>query len=475
MEAIKKDSNYIEARQNQNEGMSQITPSCIKCKFKADYSQAIPYLRTAADMYFGFSKSKPDLYKQFLVWEEIKCREKLIVCLDKERSLIEAGEQGIKLAKLYINYNKSFDLAYKTMENFNLSFIQTGSLGNNAVQKSLKGMSEVAKCFSEQGANDFADKTYYNLFDTAINLFPGQVKENEPYEFIYNAFFDYFENLIIKKEFEQMLSDVLKLIEVVSPSKEQILQRENVLGKENNIDNILPIYYKLLISCICMEDPIKFDTYWKNANEIKSDSTHEIILDGLRDIYEACLNGDEKNFNKNLTFLDSVLRISEIREFRSIMKKYKINQPEDLKKSPEAESKENINWKNNNFYREKENSRIFRKSDKNFEEKNYETKIELQNINKEMQNINKDIDTNLQKLNELHDFGQEFKKLTNTSSDLIHRQTEEISQIQQSAIERQKKYQIKEEEEEENEKDHIVNLDKQKNIQENLIPSHDYL
>ena len=450
MEELKKDKNYIDAKRNQSEGISHMQTSCITCKFKPDYLGAIPSLRTAADTFFGFSNSKPALYKEILVIEEAKCREKLIVCLDKERSLIEAGEQGFKLANIYINFFRSFDLAYKTMENFNLSFIQSSSIGNNAVKRSLKNISEIAISFAKQGADDYTEKTYAYLFDTAFSVFPGQVKENEPYEYLYKAFADYFDSLILKKEFEQLLKDILKTIELVSPTKEQLFQKESVMGKDSDIDNIINLHFKLIICCACMEDQEKFEAYWSEANELKSDSTHTDILDALRDIFSACMNGEEKNFERNLKIVESISSIAEGKELRSIMKKYKKYQRED-----EVPKSLGDGYLGDEITEQQQ----FRKQKENLAEKNFEAKIELKDMSKQIQNLNKGLNANFEKLNHLDDFGHEFKKLSNTSSDLIHRHTEEINHIQPSLNDRQKKYEIKEEDEENEEKDFVVNLD----------------
>ncbi len=489
------DKTYINAKRNQSEGMSHTQTSCITCKFKPDYMAAIPCLREAADAFFGFSKSKPDLYKQSLVMEEAVCREKLIVCYDKESSLSDAGEQGIKLAKLYINYLRSFDLAYRTMENFNMSLIQSSSVsGNNNIQRALKGISEIAKCFTEQqDAADNANKTYLYLFETACSVFPGQVKENEPYEYIYTAFADYFDSLITRKEFEMLLRDVLKVIELVSPSNAQLLQRESVMGKDNEIENILKLYYKVLVCCVCMEDQEKFDFYASQANELKSDCTHGIILDSLREVFAACLNGEEKSYNRNSSILDSILSIPEAKELRSIMRKYKKYEREDeAPKSVQNTVKYADKYFDNN-YKEKPNEFVAASSNSNIRNLAAVERIDLGNIKGQMQNINKGFNQNFEKLNQLNDIGQEFKKLNNTNADLMRRHTGETTQIklqnqnlnhqqpQPDVNERQKKYQINEEDEEQQEeKNFVVNLDHEGNHNEqqkldNKSPVYDYL
>lgn len=499
MEELKKDKNYIEAKRNQTEGLAHTQTSCITCKFKPDYLAAIPCLRTAADMFFAFSKSKPNLYAQFLVSEEIKCREKLIVCLDKESSLIEAGDQGIKLSKLYIKHYKSYDLAYKTLENFNLSFIQTNSIGNNSVQRSLKGMSEIAKCFEEASVLDYANKAYSLLYDSAYSLFPGQVKENEPYDFIYNAFFDYFEFLLVSREFEKLNEEIIKTIEMVSPSLQEILQRERVQGKDWDIDNILSLYYKLLICKICLEDEKGFVEFFRKASEIKNDSAQDTILEAIEKTYDACMKGDEKLFNRNVSLLDSILRITEIKELRSKMRKFKKYEPEnfnndinlgknyienDFKNNKIKDLNNEIGKINNDFNKNLNQRTDYDNKDfnnnlkNNFnKESNLDNKIDMHNINMQMGDINKNMNENLHKLNELSDFGNDiFKKATDRSEDLINKYTEEKSHIQNDINERKKKYQIKnEDEEDENEKDFVINLDENKKNKENIGPTHDYL
>jgi hypothetical protein len=411
-------------------------------------------------MFFAFSKSKPSLYIQFLVSEEIKCREKLIICLDKESSLIEAGDQGIKITKLYINYLKSYEIAYKSLENFNLSFIQKNSIGNNSIQRSLKGISEIAKCFEGANAGNYANKAYSLLYDSAISVFPGQVKDNEPYEYIYEAFFDYFEFLLIIKEFEKLNEEIIKTIEMVSPSLQEILQREHIKGKDFDVDNILSLYYRLLMCKICLEDEKGFVEYFRKASEIKFDSAQDTILEAIEKVYDACMKGDEKLFNRNITLLDSILRNSEIKELRSKMRKYQNHEPgnNNNDKNITANLAEIKNLKNKNA------------------ENNNNINIEMENIKSQMGNMNKKMNQNFEKLNNLSDFGTEiFKKGTFISDDLINKNNENVNNFQGKVSDRQRIYQIENDEDEENEENHVVILDNNKKVKGNEIAADDYL
>lgn len=323
MEELKKETNYLEAKRNQNEGLSYIRTSCFLCKCTPHYMEAIPYLRTAADYFLGLSKKYPHVYKDKLALEEVKCREKLISCLHKVGSFKDAGDQGIKLAKLYIRYVFDLDCAYKTMQNFTMDLIQTNSLNNNTLQRCLKGIAELAKDFYEVNAFKHAEKSYNLLFNTAFSAFPGQAKSNEPYHYIYEAFYIYFDYLITIREHDKCIREIIKAIELISPTNEQLSLKTNILGKENDLDAILTFYYKLLAIFISLEDEERFNQFFQKAQEMRQDSTQQLILDKLKEAYNICLKGDEIKFIEIIKFLSLVLDPVETTELRGIMKKYK--------------------------------------------------------------------------------------------------------------------------------------------------------
>jgi len=315
----------------------------------------------------------------------------------------------------------------------------------------LKGITEISKIYTEQGIKDYSNKAFDFLYENSQKILTTVNRKNEPYKYIYEALLDYIENLLIQKNFEQMLNDLLKIINDISPIKDQNLNPENLIGKELNVDNILIFYNKLLVACICLEDKNRFYKNYKRAKELKIDSSHEIILDSLRDIFNSCLKGDEKNFNKNLIFLSSILKIAEVKELRGIMKKYsKLNLNEIIEESNEK-------LLENNNEREKIDIKI---CEKDFEKITSESKIELLNLNKQIQNVNKEFNASQENLNQLSD---NCKNMMNTSEDLIHRNTEEISHFDGKENRRLNKYigekEIKYDDNNKNDKIFIINLD----------------
>ena len=193
MEELKQNKTYKEAKEDKREGISNISTSCITCKFKPDYMDAIPFFRSASDSFFGLGKSYPKLYIENIIIDEIFCREKLMLCYEKEKSWIDAADQGIKLSKYYIIYYKNYDNAWKTVNNSIMNYLQSSTSGNANVLKAMKALNEIGILLLEQNQNDWANKNYELLYDTVISLFPGQVKSDQPYECLYEGLFEYFD------------------------------------------------------------------------------------------------------------------------------------------------------------------------------------------------------------------------------------------------------------------------------------------
>ena len=362
MDELKKNKNYLEAKSNQREGYSYMSTSCITCKFKPNYMDAIPSLRTAADMFFGFSKTNPQIYKNNLVKEEIDCREKLLICLEKESSLIDEGAEGVKLANIYINVLKNYDMGIKTMNNFNKCFIYTNKCSNNTLQRSLKNISLLSKNMLDENELEYAEKGYKLLYETATDIFPGQIRENEPYEYIYSAFYDYFEYLIIIKKYEECYEEIINCI-------------KNISDQEKNVDHIITKYYKLLVISIILEDEIKFNTNFEIANQMKMDSCHDTVLDALKEIFEATKEGDEIKFREQLFLLQTVLNNSEIKAMRIILKKNVKYEPEnkDEKKMQTFNVEQNNNLKK---FKSDNIEDFVKKNENNERQKKYEIKNE---------------------------------------------------------------------------------------------------
>ena len=343
MEELKQNKTYKEAKEDKLEGMSNIKTSCLICKFKPNYLDAIPNFRSAADSFFGLGKTYPKLYKENLILEEIFCREKLILCYENEKSWIDAADQGIKLAKYYVIYYKNYDMAFKTLENAIITYLQTTKSGNANVLKAIKALNEMGILFLEHNQDEWANKNYKYSYDTILSLFPGQAKSDQPYECLYDGLFEYFDYLFSKRNFETCINKLLEIIQLISPTEMELENREIIQGKENDVDKILTFYYKIICICICEENEEKLNEYIEKANSIISDSVQRTIINEFRDIFKSTQEGNEKDFNRQIGVLKIVLRNCEQKELRGIMKKNKAYVPEnnDIKIEMKVEKNEN--------------------------------------------------------------------------------------------------------------------------------------
>jgi hypothetical protein len=364
MEELKKNKQYIEAINDKKEGMGYLNTSCITCKFKPNYMDAIPSLRSAADGFLGLGKTYPKLYKENLIMEEIFCREKLIISYENEKSWIDASDQGIKITKYYIIYYKNYDMAWKSFQNAIITYLQTTKSGNANVLKAIKAFNEIGQLFLEHEQDEWANKNYQYSYDTILSLFPGQAKSDQPYEILYEGLFEYFDFMFSKRNFEIYIQKLLEVIELISPNESQLASKEIIQGKENDVDKILIFYYKILCVCIIEENEDKLNLFYEKANSLTNDSVQRTILDEFIDIYKTANEGNEKDFNRHIAVLKSTLRNSEMKELRGVMKK---NKPYESQKN---DNNNNINIEFNND-----------KKDKNLNQKEIHAQKEKNNIN----------------------------------------------------------------------------------------------
>jgi hypothetical protein len=328
MEELKQNKTYIKAIEDKREGIGYLSTSCITCKFKPNYMDAIPTLRSAADGFSGLGKSYPKLYKENLIMEEIFCREKLIISYEKEKSWIDASDQGIKVAKYYIIYFKNYEMAFKSLQNAIITYLQSSQSGNANILKATKAFSEIGQLFLEHEEDEWANKNYQLLYDTIFSLFPGQAKPDQPYEFLYDGLYEYFDYILSKRDYKICINKLLEVIELISPKhlmgeEANIGQNEVIQGKENDIDKILIFYYKILCICIIEENEDQFNQYYEKAINLVTDSVQQTTLDELKDMYRSAIEGNEKQFNRNIAVLKIYLRNGEMKELRGVMKKNK--------------------------------------------------------------------------------------------------------------------------------------------------------
>ena len=77
-------------------GLEYLQTSCIKCRFKPNYLDAIPFLKKAAEIYRGCGNFE----------REVETRELLVRCFKEEQSFWEEGNEYQKMCQAQINQLK---------------------------------------------------------------------------------------------------------------------------------------------------------------------------------------------------------------------------------------------------------------------------------------------------------------------------------------------------------------------------------
>ena len=122
-------NNLEKANQDYLHGLDLIQTSCIKCRCKPNYLDAIPYFKKAAEVYRGCGQYE----------KEVQTREKLVLCFNNEKSYWEEGNEYQKMCKTQITNLKKVEEAYISIINSFNSFA-----GNRTYDDGIKALTKAS-------------------------------------------------------------------------------------------------------------------------------------------------------------------------------------------------------------------------------------------------------------------------------------------------------------------------------------------
>ena len=198
---------------NYKEGLDSLKTSCLSCKFKPDYTSAIPCFKLAADEFHNSKNFK----------KEIECREQLIKCLKKTDSPWEEGNEYEKISNLQLTQFKSPGDAYISIENAFNAYVN-----DSKYDYSLKSVCKASENFLDneykteaEKCLEFAFKGINKYYDTIIS------KETHP-SYIYDTIDRYIDLLYNGENYKKGAE--------ISKKSAELIQSENkeekyIIGK----------------------------------------------------------------------------------------------------------------------------------------------------------------------------------------------------------------------------------------------------
>ena len=218
-----------EANKNYKKGSNFMKASFFNCRFHADFTSAIPYLKLAADDFHSCGEYE----------KEIEAREKLVKCFIKEKSSWEEGNEYEKISKVQLDNLKSPSESYKSIKNSFNAYIN-----NHSYEDALKALNKSYDNFMEKGNKEEAEKVLDLAFDGIQKYYHVIILDkDEDYSYVYECIDKYADFLSNEEKYD-------KCAEICQKSAE-LIEKEN--NKEKKI--IAKYYaYQALEELFCKKE-----------------------------------------------------------------------------------------------------------------------------------------------------------------------------------------------------------------------------
>ena len=260
-------------------GIDCLKTSCLKCRFSADYTSAIPYLKSSADEFHSCGNFE----------KELEARQSLITCFEKEESLWEEAKEYEKMSNVYLTKIKSPSEAYDSIEKAYNSFNK-----NHSYEDGIKSLMKASDNFIENEKEEEGEKCLEMAFNGIKKYYHVMtMNENDSQMYIYDCVDKYIDFLFGKEKYKKS--------EEIAKKTAEIIKKE----KSNEII-LLDKYYGLqAISEILDKQDNKYkDTLEKgmNVNIEESGVCNRVnyLMDKIK----------EKNTKEDKSIMDNVYEIS---------------------------------------------------------------------------------------------------------------------------------------------------------------------
>ena len=260
-------------------GIDCLKTSCLKCRFSADYTSAIPYLKSSADEFHSCGNFE----------KELEARQSLITCFEKEESLWEEAKEYEKMSNVYLTKLKSPSEAFDSIEKAYNSFNK-----NHSYEDGIKSLMKASDNFIENEKEEEGEKCLEMAFNGIKKYYHVMtMNENDSQIYIYDCIDKYIDFLFGKEKYKKSEEIAKKTAELINKEK-------------SNEIKLLDKYYGLqAISEILDKQDNKYkDTLEKGMNVNIEESGMCNRVNNLMNKLKA------KNNNEDKSIMDNVYEIS---------------------------------------------------------------------------------------------------------------------------------------------------------------------
>ena len=260
-------------------GIDCLKTSCLKCRFSADYTSAIPYLKSSADEFHSCGNFE----------KELEARQSLITCFEKEESLWEEAKEYEKMSNVYLTKLKSPSEAFDSIEKAYNSFNK-----NHSYEDGIKSLMKASDNFIENEKEEEGEKCLEMAFNGIKKYYHVMtMNENDSQMYIYDCIDEYIDFLFGKEKYKKSEEIAKKTAELINEEKSSEIK-------------LLDKYYGLqAISEILDKQDNKYkDTLEKGMNVNIEESGMCNRVNNLMNKLKA------KNNNEDKSIMDNVYEIS---------------------------------------------------------------------------------------------------------------------------------------------------------------------
>ena len=193
------------ANQEYLHGLEYLQTSCIKCRFKPNYLDALPFLKKAAEIYRGCGNFE----------REVETRELLVRCFKEEQSFWEEGNEYQKMCQAQINQLKKIQEAKISIINAFNAFAANRTYGDG-----IKAITKASGFFIDNNNKneaeeilDFGFKGVQKYYHVLV------VNEEENHYYIYELIDKFVDLLFDKEKFDKCAEISEKTAELVKEEK----------------------------------------------------------------------------------------------------------------------------------------------------------------------------------------------------------------------------------------------------------------
>ena len=256
-------------------GIDCLKTSCLKCRFSADYTSAIPYLKSSADEFHSCGNFE----------KELEARQSLITCFEKEESLWEEAKEYEKMSNVYLTKLKSPSEAYDSIEKAYNSFNK-----NHSYEDGIKSLMKASDNFIENEKEEEGEKCLEMAFNGIKKYYHVMtMNENDSQMYIYDCVDKYIDFLFGKEKYKKSEEIAKKTAELINKEK-------------SNEIKLLDKYYGLqAISEILDKQDNKYkDTLEKGMNVNIEESGMCNRVNNLMNKLKAKNNSEDKSIMDNV-------------------------------------------------------------------------------------------------------------------------------------------------------------------------------